>query len=281
MDCWRLDSEVPLVALCSAHGSVSENPVPSHCVSCAFQHIADVLLFICSLLYVFPVSFNHSVSPWGKKALSTYSWLHPQLPSQCLAYSKCLVNAIHFEGMDGSKKKGRLWGCRMLLLKVGSLNHSIDVFWKLAGNRESHAPPHTYCIRICILTRFPGDSVGTSQFKEHWFTPLNEKSENASQEELPAQEGKARQESPSGIRGVNVVCPLIGSVGLCFFIWKSSMNEAYLPASWEDEMRQWLWYGVQSRFCIIPELTPNGCLSKIWGNDTCSSFKSSNNFDFW
>lgn len=175
---------MPLVALGSTHGSVSENPIPSHCLPCTSPHVFDEVLFVH--LYIYFVSFCYTVNSMRKKDISIYPWLHPQLPTQCLAYSKCLVNVIHFEWVNGWKKKCRLWGCRMLLLKMGSLNHSTDVFWKLARNLESQAPTHTYCLRICILTRFPGVSVGTSQFKEHWLTSLTWKGENVKQEELPA-----------------------------------------------------------------------------------------------
>lgn len=110
------------------------------------------------------VSFHHNVNPMREKSLPTCPWLHPQLPAQFVAYSKCLVNSIHWNEW---RAESRLWGCRMLLLPVWSLDQSLDGFWEFAGDPEPQTPPPTYCIKICILTRFPDDSVGMSQFREH------------------------------------------------------------------------------------------------------------------
>ena len=40
----------------------------------------------------------------------------------------------------------------------GSKTNNISIIWELLRNAEVQALTHTYWIRMCILTRFPGDS---------------------------------------------------------------------------------------------------------------------------
>ena len=68
----------------------------------------------------------------------------------------------------GSQRVGHDWETEQQHVKCGSLFRSIRITGELVRDAESQGPPQTYWIRICILTRSPGDLL----YRKVWGEPL-------------------------------------------------------------------------------------------------------------